>query len=74
MSNKRLQAKCACVSVGLAQACPNHYFVRMLGYVALKRPNQAETVAYQLTVCNSLLSTYSLNGVCVCVCACMCVV
>ena len=23
MSNKRLRAKCACVSVGLAQACPN---------------------------------------------------
>ena len=42
----------------------------MLGYVALKRPNEAETVAYRLTVCNSLLSAYSLNGVCVCVCPC----
>ena len=39
-----------------------------VGYVALKRPNEAETVAYRLTVCNSLLSTYSLNGVCACVC------
>ena len=41
-------------------------YVCWSGVRALKRPNEAETVAYRLTVCNSLLSTYSLNGVCVC--------
>ena len=51
-----------------------YYHYCMLGYVALKRPNEVETVAYQLTVCNSLLSTvrtYRLNRVCMCVCVCV---